>query len=234
MDELVTGGEDQPLPEEGHRLRRHGQFRCRARPHRAGKSVRFEAVEDRPRRRRADRASRPARRASRRRRCTSIAISSPSPTAMRRRSWRSAPNDVFVGTPPLAFTFGLGGAGDLSAALRGGLGAAGGGHRRPLMVEIKTYKATISLRRAYRLPAHAGAEGRRPPISRRSGSPCRRARRCRPRLRCLDASDCKFRCSTASAEPRCCTSSSPTASAMPCRRPGGRSAATRRGSSATT
>jgi 2-aminobenzoate-CoA ligase len=53
------------------------------------------------------------------------------------------PDDVFVGSPPLAFTFGLGGVGDVPAALRRGGGAA---RKRlpPNMIEIiEKYRATI-------------------------------------------------------------------------------------------
>ena len=125
--------------------------------------------------------SRPARPASRRRRCISTATSSPSPTATRRKCSAITPNDVVVGTPPLAFTFGLGGL--VVFPLRFGAASVLLEEATPaeLLGEIKTYKATICVRRAGRLSAHARAEAVAPPISRRCGSPSRPARRCRPR-----------------------------------------------------
>ena len=48
-------------------------------------------------------------RASPRRRCTSTATCSRSPTRSQQHVLKPTPDDVFTGTPPLAFTFGLGG-----------------------------------------------------------------------------------------------------------------------------
>ena len=75
--------------------------------------------------------SRPARPAGRRRRCTSTATCSRSPTPSRRHVLQPTPDDVFTGTPPLAFTFGLGGAAGLPAAGRRVDAADREGHARP-------------------------------------------------------------------------------------------------------
>ena len=77
--------EDQQVPEEGDRLRRHRQFRCRARPHRAGQVGDFPACARRAATMSRSSPSRPARPASRRPRCICIATYSPSPTAMRKK-----------------------------------------------------------------------------------------------------------------------------------------------------
>ena len=62
--------------------------------------------------------SRPVRRAGRRRRCTSTATCSRSCDTFSRHVLRPTPDDVFTGTPPLAFTFGLGARAALPAARR--------------------------------------------------------------------------------------------------------------------
>ena len=102
------GRQDQQVPEEGDRLRRHGQFRRRARSDRARQARAFRSGRDRRATTSRSSPSRPARPASRRRRCISTAIFSPSPTATRRKCSAITPDDIIVGTPPLAFTFGLG------------------------------------------------------------------------------------------------------------------------------
>ena len=135
------------------------------------------------------------------------------------------PDDVVVGTTPLAFTFGLGAL--VVFPLR--FGAASvlfeEGTATELVNEIKTYKATIAFAGPSRY-ARVRAMKPSPRLSRRSGSRCRPATRCRPRPS-RDGRRAAHPCSTASAEPRCCTSSSPAASAMPPGATGGRSRATR-------
>ena len=124
------------------------------------------------------------------------------------------PDDIIVGTPPLAFTFGLGALvvfplrfGAASALLEDGSPAI-------LLNEIRTYKATIS----FAGPACLSAPGRDAALgggsSRRCASPSRRARRSRPRLSTPGRSATASPCSTASAARSCSTSRSPTASAM--------------------
>jgi 2-aminobenzoate-CoA ligase len=125
---------------------------------------------------------------------------------------RVTPDDVFVGSPPLAFTFGLGGLAIFP--LRFGAAAAllEQGHaaqhdrdhrdatRRPICFTAPT---------AYRVMLKA-MRGRRPFVAARRGVGGRNA--ARPGLRRMDRRRPASRCSTGSARPRCCTSSSPTAS----------------------
>jgi 2-aminobenzoate-CoA ligase len=70
------------------------------------------------------------------------------------------PEDVFVGSPPLAFTFGLGGLAIFP--LRFGAAAALLETASPpnLIEIIETYKATVCLHRADRLSGHAARHGR--------------------------------------------------------------------------
>ena len=81
------------------------------------------------------------------------------------------PDDVFVGSPPLAFTFGLGGLAIFP--LRFGATATLLENASPAnMIEIiETYKATISLHRADRLSRHDGGDGqgRRPVVAAAGG-----------------------------------------------------------------
>ena len=145
------------------------------------------------------------------------------------------PSDVVVGTPPLAFTFGLGGL--VVFPLRFGAAAVLFEEETPAVLagEIKTYKATISFAAPGSLPAHSRAEAVRRGPRFAAGSRCRRARRCRRRPSRRGRSVSASRSSTASAGRRCCTSSSATAWATPPpAHRGARSPATRRASSATT
>jgi 2-aminobenzoate-CoA ligase len=127
------------------------------------------------------------------------------------------PDDIFVGSPPLAFTFGLGGLAIFP--LRFGATATLLETASPpnMLKIIETYKATICFTAptAYLAMLKAADEGA--DIS--SGGSPRRA----------------SRSWTASARPRCCTSSSPTARTT-CgrRRPAGRSQAMRPRSSMRT
>ena len=121
------------------------------------------------------------------------------------------PDDVFVGSPPLAFTFGLGGL----AVFPLRFGAAATlleTASPPNMVEIiQQYRATVCFTAptAYRAMLKAMDGGR---TSRRFGRRSVRARRCLPRSMTSGWPRPASRCSTGSARPRCCTSSSPTAS----------------------
>ena len=80
------------------------------------------------------------------------------------------PDDVFVGSPPLAFTFGL-------AALRGGCNAAGAGDAGEDDRDHRDLQGDSLLHRADGLSRHAGGDGqgRRPLVA-----PCRRLRRGNP------------------------------------------------------
>ena len=144
------------------------------------------------------------------------------------------PDDVFVGSPPLAFTFGLGGLAVFP--LRFGATATLLENASPAnMIEIiETYKATISFTSptAYRAMMAAMDKGADLSSLRMAVSagetlpaPCSRSGPGRP----------ASRSSTASAPRSCCTSSSPTAWAMPRPvPPASPSPATRPGSSTTT
>ena len=122
------------------------------------------------------------------------------------------PDDVFVGSPPLAFTFGLGGLAIFP--LRFGAAATLLENASPPnMVEIiETYRATDQLHRADRLPRHAGGDGpgRRSVLAAHGRVGRRDA--AGAGVRGVDAGRPASRSSTASAPPRCCTSSSPTGS----------------------
>ncbi len=124
------------------------------------------------------------------------------------------PEDIFVGSPPLAFTFGLGGLAIFP--LRFGAAATLLEQATPpKMIEIiETYKATISFTAptAYRVMLAAMEEGADLSSLRVAVSagetlpaPIYDAGWKRPASRCW----------TASAPPRCCTSSSPTGWAIP-------------------
>ena len=125
------------------------------------------------------------------------------------------PNDIIVGTPPLAFTFGLGAL--VVFPLR--FGAAGALLEDGVAVDAPERDQDLQgddrLRRPGRLsaPRRDEALGVGPCVAPHRGFG--RAKRCRPRPSRPGRSATAFRCSTASAEPSCSTSSSPTASAMP-------------------
>ncbi len=92
------------------------------------------------------------------------------------------PDDVFVGSPPLAFTFGLGGLaifplrfGAAATLLESAYAAEHGRDHREVPGDDQ-------LHRADRLSRHAGGHGTAAPTSRRCASPCRPARRCRRRV----------------------------------------------------
>ena len=173
--------------------------------------------------------SRPARPASRRGRCTFTATCWRPATAS--AATCSAPNaatTVFIGSPPLAFTFGLGGLVLFPAA------------RRRLELLLERPRPTISWPASHS-SARPSCSPRRPPIARCCGKLAR--------TRCLDAAQMRLgrrglaegdvRClargdrhrasSTASAPPRCCTSSSARRKATSARaRPASRCRAMRR------
>ena len=129
------------------------------------------------------------------------------------------PDDVFVGSPPLAFTFGLGGLAIFP--LRFGATATLLETASPQnMIEIiQKHRATICFTAptAYRVMLEGDGRRRRPLLAPLPPSPP--ARPCRRRSTRTGWRRPASRCSTASAPPRCCTSSSPTASATATRRP---------------
>ena len=120
---------------------------------------------------------------------------------------RAEPTDRFIGSPPLAFTFGLGGL--VLFPLRIGASTVllekararrpAGGDRQPPGHSL--------LHRADRLSRHA-RQARRVTTSRRCANASRPARRCRRRPSRPGTRRPASRSSTASARPRCCTSSS--------------------------
>ena len=188
----------------------------------------FADVRHRGRRHRAHRASRPARPGSPRARCISIATCSPPATAGRARRCAPTADDVFTGSPPLAFTFGLGGL--LLFPLR--VGAA------TLLLEKASPRRAAAgdrgaprdgaVHRADVLPRDGGA-GAAVSTSRACASACRPARRCPRRRASCGRTRPASRSSTASAPPRCCTSSSRTTrTTRGPARPASRSPATRR------
>ena len=122
------------------------------------------------------------------------------------------PDDVFVGSPPLAFTFGLGGLAIFP--LRFGAAATLLENASPPnMVEIiETYRATISFTAPTAYRAMLAGAWTRAPTCRRCASRSRPARRCRRRSSTTGWRRPASRSSTASARRRCCTSSSPTGS----------------------
>ncbi len=181
MDELVACAKDQPLPEDGGRFRRHRQPRRRARPAGAARS------------RCASRRSGPGATTWRCLGFTSGTTGEPKATmhfhrdlliiadGYAREVLEVTPEDVFVGSPPLAFTFGLGGL--AMFPLRFGAAAALlETASPPNMIEIiETLPGHRLLHRAHRLPRDAGARWRRAPTSRACGPRSRRARPCRRR-----------------------------------------------------
>ena len=141
---------------------------------------------------------------------------------------RAEPSDRFIGSPPLAFTFGLGGL--VLFPLR--IGAS--------TVLLEKAGAGRPARRPSAGIAPPSASPRRPPIarcsasspsttSRRCANACRPARRCRRRPSTPGTPRPASRSSTASAPPRCCTSSSARRRRKSARaRPASRCRATRR------
>ena len=151
----------------------------------------------------------PARPGSRRAACTSTATCS-------RRATRSAatcshpqPDDVFAGTPPLAFTFGLGG--HVLFPLRFGASTAPCAKPGPERCSSAIARARRhdAVHRADRLPGAAASAG--------APSALDSLRACVSRGRAAAGGACRTRgsrapasaSSTGSARPRCCTSSSP-------------------------
>ena len=105
-----------------------------------------------------------------------------------RSTLKPAADDVFIGTPPLAFTFGLGGAGHLPDARRRLRGAARGGAARRLLQAIQEFRATVCFTSptAYRMMLGKAGELRSlqpAPSASRRASRCR----CRPSRRGSDA-----------------------------------------------
>ena len=149
--------------------------------------------------------------ASRRARCISTATCSRSATPTARNVLRPEPDDLFIGSPPLAFTFGLGGLRAVPAARRRRRRCCS---RRPapdeLLPAIARHRATICFTAptAYRAMLAQARRARRLVACANASRPARRCRRrpSRPGRRRPASSS-----STASARPRCCTSSSPRA-----------------------
>ena len=152
--------------------------------------------------------SRPAPPASRRARCTSTATCWRSATASRATCCAPTADDVFIGSPPLAFTFGLGGL--LLFPMRVGASAV-------LLEKAPPDAAAAGDRR---IPRDRRASPRRPPTARCSAmlgehdiSQPAQVRVGRRGAAAGDVRGCgarrpASRSSTASARPRCCTSSS--------------------------
>ena len=188
-----------------------------------------------PRTTSASSASPPAPPASRRARCISIATCSRSATPTARNVLRAEPDDRFIGSPPLAFTFGLGGARAVPAARRRLDGAAREGDARTSSCRrSQRHRATVCFTAptAYRAMLGQARRARRLiPAQMRLG---RRAA-AEGDLRRLAGRDRAQAAWTASARPRCCTSSSPRARTRsgPAR-PASRCRATRRRSSTRT
>ena len=129
--------------------------------------------------------------------------------AFRRTCCAPRADDVFIGSPPLAFTFGLGGLLLFPMSVGASTRAAREG-RRPTRCSTasRAFGATVLLHRADVVP-RAGRAWRRAARDASCASACPPARRCpRPRARCGSRRPAS-RSSTASARPRCCTSSSP-------------------------
>ena len=120
------------------------------------------------------------------------------------------PDDVFVGSPPLAFTFGLGGL----AIFPLRFGAAATlleSATPPNMVEIiENYRATISFTAPTAYRAMLAAMDKGADLSSLQDRGLGRRDAARAGIRGLDDRRPASRSSTASAPPRCCTSSSPT------------------------
>ena len=137
-------------------------------------------------------------------------------------------DDVFIGTPPLGFTFGLGGSGHFPMRVGASAVLLEAAPPEQLLQAIAAVPREHLLHRADRLPDDAG-QGRRVRSRRACASASRPARPCRWRPSRRGRRRPASRSSTASAPPRCCTSSSrPPAMRSGRARPAGRSRATRR------
>ena len=128
---------------------------------------------------------------------------------------RAAPDDVFIGSPPLAFTFGLGGL-TLFPMQRRRLDRAAreGRPARAARGASSRIGATVLLHRADLVPRHGRRRAREARSARATAAllrKCvvRRRGAARRDARALEARRPASRSSTASARPRCCTSSSP-------------------------
>ena len=171
----------------------------------------------------------PAPPAARRRPCTSTATCSPSPTPSAGTWSGPAADDVFTGTPPLAFTFGLGGL--VVFPLRAGASTLLLEQATPaqLAEAVAEHGVTVlfTAPTAYRAMLAAGS-------GRPAGRPC--AARSRPASTCRARSGRRSTTRTGLADhrrhrlaPRCCTSSSPRPTTTSARaRPAGRCPATGR------
>ena len=69
------------------------------------------------------------------------------------------PEDIFVGSPPLAFTFGPGRAGDFPAAFRGNRDASGTGHTAQYDRDHRKVSGHGVFHRPHSLPRHVGGDG---------------------------------------------------------------------------
>ena len=115
-------------------------------------------LRHRERRRLPDRASPPARPASRRAPCTSTATCWRPATAMAQYVLRAERDDRFIGSPPLAFTFGLGGLVLFPLRVGAATDPAWSRPRRTICSPaIAKFRATICVHRADRLSRDAGA-----------------------------------------------------------------------------
>ncbi len=196
----------EPLPQDGDRLRRHGEFRRRARPPGARQAGALRGGEDRPRRCRAHRLFH-----RRHRRAARDAALPPRPArhrrrlcqgrgrhhARRRRGRHAAARLHLRARRP----------GRLPAALRRRLGADRGRDAGRSGCRDQDLQRDGVVRLAIGLSAHPGAEGlaqgSRHAARRRLG----RRRLAGADLRGLDQGLRGVRCSTAMAARRCCTSS---------------------------
>jgi 2-aminobenzoate-CoA ligase len=125
------------------------------------------------------------------------------------------PDDIFVGSPPLAFTFGLGGLAVFPLRF-GATATLLETASPPNMIEIiETYKATVCFTAptAYRAMLRAMEEGA-DLSSLRARCPAGETLP-GPVFDEWKAKTGKPKCSTGSARPNCCTSSFPTGSAQP-------------------
>ena len=125
------------------------------------------------------------------------------------------PDDVFVGSPPLAFTFGLGGLAIFPLRFGATATLLENASPRQHDRDHRDLQGDDLLHRADRLSRHDGGDGqgRRSVVAADRG--VRRRDACRRRCSRSGRARPASRSSTASAPPKCCTSSSPTASAMP-------------------
>ncbi len=119
------------------------------------------------------------------------------------------PDDIFCGSPPFAFTFGLGGLVLFPDARRRERGAARAGVTRAAAGRHRAVSSDdLRSRRRPRIARCSACSSRRSTTSRACGSACRRARRFRARRSRRGSAPPGSASSTASAPPRCCTSSS--------------------------